>query len=97
MTRADSASRVIGVDAAAVFAALVDPLALAAWLPPDGMSGRIERFDARPGGGYRMALGYDPDAAGAGTGKTTGDSDVVAREPRRPSRTRGGVRDVRDR
>jgi uncharacterized protein YndB with AHSA1/START domain len=54
---------------------MVDPDALATWLPPDGMSGRYERFDARPGGSYRLVLTY------AGTtharGKTTADSDVV--------------------
>jgi uncharacterized protein YndB with AHSA1/START domain len=57
-----------------VYAALVDPVALAAWLPPDGMSGRFERFDLRPGGGYRMVLTYAGATAGA---KTTADSDVV--------------------
>jgi uncharacterized protein YndB with AHSA1/START domain len=39
------------------------------------MTGRFERFDARPGGSYRMVLAY-PDASGA-PGKTTADSDVV--------------------
>ena len=58
-----------------VWAALVDPAALMAWLPPGGMTGRFERFDARPGGSYRMVLAY-PDASGA-PGKTTADSDVV--------------------
>ena len=58
-----------------VYAALVDPDALTAWLPPDGMSGRFERFDARPGGSYRLVLTY-ADASNA-PGKTTADSDVV--------------------
>jgi hypothetical protein len=41
--------------------ALVDPDALTAWLPPNGMTGRFERFDARPGGSYRLVLTYaDP-------------------------------------
>jgi uncharacterized protein YndB with AHSA1/START domain len=39
-----------------VYAALVDPGALEVWLPPEGMSGRFERFEARPGGSYRMVL-----------------------------------------
>lgn len=34
----------------AICATLVDPEALTAWLPPDGMSDRFERFDVRPGG-----------------------------------------------
>ncbi len=58
-----------------VWAALVDPEALLAWLPPGGMTARFERFDARPGGSYRMVLTYS-DASGA-PGKATADSDVV--------------------
>lgn len=58
-----------------VFAALLDPGALAAWLPPEGMAGRFERFDARPGGSYRLILTYlDGSAA---SGKATADTDVV--------------------
>ena len=58
-----------------VWAALVDPEALLAWLPPGGMTARFERFDARPGGSYRMVLTY-ADASGS-PGKATADSDVV--------------------
>jgi len=75
MPRTDKASRVITAPPDRVYAALVDPDALAAWLPPAGMSGRFERFDARPGGSYRMVLTYT-DASTAG-GKATADSDVV--------------------
>ena len=75
MTRTDTASRVIAVPPERLYAALVDPVALASWLPPDGMSGRFDRFDARPGGSYRMVLTH-ADAAGA-PGKTTPGSDVV--------------------
>lgn len=75
MTRTDRASRVIVAPPARVYAALVDPEALTSWLPPDGMSGRFERFDARPGGFYRLVLTY----ANAPTqrGKTTANSDIV--------------------
>lgn len=62
------------VPASEVFAALVNRDALLAWLPPDGMRGRFERFDMREGGSYRLVLTYD-DPAGA-PGKTTTDSDV---------------------
>lgn len=58
-----------------VYAALVDPDALTAWLPPDGMSGRFDRFDARPGGSYRLILTYAD--ASSSPGKATPDSDVV--------------------
>jgi uncharacterized protein YndB with AHSA1/START domain len=75
MARTDTASRVIAASSDRVYAALVDPGALTAWLPPDGMSGRFERFDARPGGSYRLVLTY-ADASTA-RGKATADSDIV--------------------
>ena len=75
MARTDTASLVIAAPPDRVYAALVDPEALTAWLPPDGMSGRFERFDARPGGSYRLVLTY-ADASTA-PGKATAESDVV--------------------
>jgi uncharacterized protein YndB with AHSA1/START domain len=75
MPRTDTASRVIAVPPEQVYAALVDPEALTAWLPPDGMSGRFERFDPRPGGRYRLVLTYGD--ASASPGKATADSDIV--------------------
>src|SRR6201984_798127 len=75
MPRTDRASRVIAAPPERVWAALVDPEALLAWLPPGGMTGRFERFDARPGGSYRMVLTYS-DASDA-PGKATADSDIV--------------------
>ena len=75
MARTDTASRVIAAPTDRVYAALIDPEALTAWLPPEGMSGRFERFDARPGGSYRLVLTY-ADASTA-PGKSTADSDVV--------------------
>jgi uncharacterized protein YndB with AHSA1/START domain len=75
MGRTDAASRVIAAPLERVYAALVDPEALTSWLPPQGMSGRFERFDARSGGSYRLVLTY-ADASTA-RGKTTADSDVV--------------------
>ena len=75
MPRTDKGSRVVGAPPERVWEALVDPEALLAWLPPGGMTGRFERFDARPGGSYRMVLTY-ADASGA-PGKATADSDIV--------------------
>jgi uncharacterized protein YndB with AHSA1/START domain len=75
MGRTDVASRVIAAPLDQVYAALVDPDALTAWLPPEGMRGRFERFDGRPGGSYRLVLTYVD--ASTGRGKTTADSDVV--------------------
>jgi predicted GNAT family N-acyltransferase/uncharacterized protein YndB with AHSA1/START domain len=75
MTRTDTASRTIAAPLDRVYAALVDPEALAAWLPPTGMSGWFEHFDARPGGSYRLVLTY-ADASTA-PGKATADSDIT--------------------
>lgn len=75
MTRTDTASRVIAAPPDRVYAALVDPEALTSWLPPDGMTGRFERFDAGPGGSYRLVLTYAD--ASTPRGKATADSDIV--------------------
>jgi uncharacterized protein YndB with AHSA1/START domain len=75
MPRTDRGSRVIAASSERAWAALVDPGALLKWLPPGKMTGRFERFDARPGGSYRMVLTY-PDASGA-PGKASADSDIV--------------------
>src|SRR5690349_13991103 len=75
MPRTDTADRIVAAPVSRVFAALVDREALLAWLPPSGMTGRFERFDARPGGSYRLVLTYVDPAAGQG--KATAGSDVV--------------------
>lgn len=75
MARTDRAGRVIAAPPATVYRALLDPAALEAWLPPEGMRGRIERWDPRPGGGFRMILTYlDPADS---PGKTSDATDVV--------------------
>jgi uncharacterized protein YndB with AHSA1/START domain len=74
MTHTDRGSAVVRAPVDAVFAALMDAERRAAWLPPSGMTGRFERFDARPGGGYRMVLSYDDKET---RGKTEGNHDVV--------------------
>lgn len=75
MPRTDQAARLIAAPPAALYAALVDPEALVNWLPPGEMTGSIERFDARPGGSYRMVLTH-PSSSGQ-VGKSTADSDIV--------------------
>lgn len=75
MGRTDRGSRLIAAAPDSVYAALIDPDALIEWLPPDGMSGGFERFDARPGGSYRLVLTYtDPTIT---RGKAGPGSDVV--------------------
>jgi len=75
MPRTDAASRVVEAPVERVFPALIDRAALELWLPPTGMTGVFERFDPRPGGGYRLVMSYG-STAGA-RGKTTSDTDVV--------------------
>ncbi|MGI8881146.1 MAG: SRPBCC family protein [Jatrophihabitans sp.] len=76
MARTDTAFRVITAPRENIYAAFVDPDALVTWLPPKGMTGRFEQFDARPGGSYRMVLTYGDTATARG--KATADSDIVA-------------------
>lgn len=75
MSRTDAAFRVIAASQDKVFAALVDSTALETWLPPDGMNGRFEHFDPKPGGSYRLVLTYED--ASTSRGKATEDSDIV--------------------
>jgi uncharacterized protein YndB with AHSA1/START domain len=75
MARTDSASLLVNADARRVFDALLDPEQLLEWLPPQGMTGRFERFEPRPGGSYRLVLTYENRKSGAG--KATPDSDIV--------------------
>lgn len=72
--RVDSAHRRIAALREEVFRAFTDPGLLASWLPPEGMSGRLEHIDVRAGGRFRMVLTYDE---GEGRGKATADSDVT--------------------
>jgi uncharacterized protein YndB with AHSA1/START domain len=69
-------SRIIKAAPEALYAAFMDPAALVAWLPPGGMTGRIHRFDARIGGGYRMSLFYQPGER-AFRGKTSEKEDML--------------------
>lgn len=76
VSRTDRASRLIKAPASQVYRAFIDPEALVRWLPPEGMTGEMLAFDARPGGGYRMALHY-ADADPSAPGRTSEHSDVV--------------------
>ena len=72
MARIDRASRWIKASSQAAYRAHLDAEAIAAWRPPQGMAAEIYAFDAREGGGYRMAFIY----VGEGHGKTTDKADV---------------------
>jgi len=66
----------MSASAETIYRAFVDPEAIVAWLPPTGMTARLDLFEARVGGSYRMELTYaQPEHAGLG--KTSESSDVV--------------------
>ncbi len=46
------------------------------WLTPEGMTGRIDAFDPRAGGTYRMILTYD-EPGHSTPGKSSQNSDIV--------------------
>jgi uncharacterized protein YndB with AHSA1/START domain len=70
-----SASRTILATPRAIFRAHLDPKMLVKWRAPAGMSLRIEAFDPRIGGRYRMAFLYaEPNAAQP---KSSDDSDIL--------------------
>jgi uncharacterized protein YndB with AHSA1/START domain len=90
--RIDRAVADVSASPEEVYAAFVDADALAAWLPPDGMSGEIADADLRAGGGFTMTLRYDEEPAGGG--KTTARTDVsrvVVDELVEPERVVWGV------
>ncbi|WP_412027259.1 SRPBCC family protein [Deinococcus yunweiensis] len=74
--RVDSASRIIRVQPDSVYSAWTNPEALMSWLPPEGMRGRLDEFDLREGGTYRMTLTYT-EADDQFMGKSSAHSDVV--------------------
>jgi len=74
MPHTDTGQAVVAGPPGEVFAALTSARARTVWLPPEGMTGRFERFDARPGGDYRMVLSYDDRAI---AGKSGAGTDVV--------------------
>lgn len=76
MARSDSGSRVIKAAPEAIYRACLEAAAVACWRPPAGMTARIERFDPREGGGYRMAFEYGaPDHRLPG--KSSAHADIV--------------------
>jgi uncharacterized protein YndB with AHSA1/START domain len=62
-------SRLINAPRATLYRAFTDPDALAIWLSPDGMTGKVHEFDGRVGGGYQMSLYYTA-AEPSNTGKS---------------------------
>lgn len=64
---------VVNAPREAVYRALLDARAVAAWMVPDGMTSQVHEFDAREGGAFRISLTYGEST---GTGKTTAHTDT---------------------
>lgn len=75
-SRVDSGSRLIKAEPHIIYSAMINADAVARWLPPSNMSGRILEFDPRSGGAFRMELVFKAKMHGT-TGKTSADSDLV--------------------
>ncbi|WP_050026324.1 SRPBCC family protein [Verrucomicrobium sp. BvORR034] len=63
----------INAPRAAIYRALIDPLAIPHWKVPDGMTCEVHAFEAREGGKFRISLTYDLPT---NTGKTTARTDT---------------------
>lgn len=74
-TRCTVVSKIVDAPREAVYQALLDPQALAQWLPPQDMRGQVHALDARVGGEIRMSLTY-LDQAAAPRGKTSAATDT---------------------
>lgn len=76
MSRTDTATRIVAASPEAVYAAMTEPNALLAWLPPEGMTGAFKEFDLRPGGRYRLVLTYADKTIAGKTGENSDDVSV---------------------
>lgn len=77
--RSSRNSRLVHASPEAIYDLFLDPVALEAFLAPDGMTGRVHEFEAGVGGGYRMSLFYSAECGG-GRGKSADLEDrFVAR------------------
>ena len=73
--RVDIVSKLIHTSASAISRAFATPSAREAWLPPQGITGRMLMFAFREGGSYCMRLTYDESQHTSG--KTSMGSDEV--------------------
>jgi uncharacterized protein YndB with AHSA1/START domain len=72
-------AKLINATPEALYQAFTSPEALAVWLAPGEMTGKVHNFDLKVGGGYQMSLFYPPSEKEA-RGKTSGKEDrFVAR------------------
>lgn len=85
--RTDRADHLAAAAPDAVWAALTDPARVTRWLPPDGMTARVEAWEARAGGRLRATLAYpDPEGSPGKTGEGTDEVEGRFLEAEPPSR-----------
>ena len=68
-----SLSQRVNASCERVYHAILDPVAVARWQVPDGMTSVVHEFDAREGGAFRISLSY---AGTPGVGKTSAHTDT---------------------
>jgi uncharacterized protein YndB with AHSA1/START domain len=66
-------TRHIEAPPSAVYRAILDAQAVAAWMVPDGMRSRVHEFEPVEGGSFRVSLTYE---APTDAGKTTAQTDT---------------------
>jgi uncharacterized protein YndB with AHSA1/START domain len=69
------ATQLVRAPRSAVYAALLDPLAVESWRVPDDMTASIREWEPREGGRFRVSLTY---RAADRAGKTDGATDTYA-------------------
>lgn len=73
--RIDSISRIFATSPGTLYQAFMSPESLIKWMPPAGMTGKMDHFEPKVGSGYRMTLTYEEEHASPG--KTLDDTDTV--------------------
>src|SRR4051812_36556569 len=68
-------SRIIKAPRKTIYQAFLDPEAVASWMVPDTMQGRVHTFDPREGGQFRISLAYRNPGDSA-RGKSSADTDT---------------------
>ena len=66
-------TRHVNASRSKVYAAFLDPAAVAKWMVPTGMTSHVHVFDGREGGTFRISLTYDAQTS---AGKTSAHTDT---------------------
>ncbi len=74
--RSTEVSKIIHASREAIYRAFLEADAVAEWLPPDTMKGKVLTFEPRMGGIFRIALTYQ-NAEDARRGKSSDDTDIA--------------------